>query len=106
MKTYQLSIFISSLIIGFVQHVCGDEPVPAGLVQALRSLKVPAIVDATVLKFNKAGHGEIKLNTLYKLGAGIRNSERSEESVVATVPNGYGATGMQAVTRSRLYASL
>ena len=59
---------------------------PAGLGQALRNPKVPAIVDATVLKFNKAGHGEIKLNTLYKLGAGIRNSERSEEAVVATVP--------------------
>ena len=76
MKTYQLSIFISSLIVGFVQHVCGDEPVPAGLAQALRNPKVPAIVDATVLKFNKAGHGEIKLNTLYKLRAGVRNVEK------------------------------
>ena len=96
MKTYQLSIFISSLIIGFVQHVCGDEPVPAGLGQALRNPKVPAIVDATVLKFNKAGHGKIKLNTLYKLGLSIRNSERSEKSVVAAVPEwirGYGYAG-------------
>jgi hypothetical protein len=76
MKTYQLSIFISSLIIGFVPHVYGDEPVPAGLGQALRNPKVPAIVDATVLKFNKAGHGEIKLNTLYKLRAGVRNVEK------------------------------
>ena len=76
MKTYQLSILISSLIIGFVQHVCGDEPVPAGLDQALRNPEVLAIVDATVLKFNKAGHGEIKLNTLYKLRAGVRNVEK------------------------------
>ena len=105
MKTYQLSIFISSLIIGFVQHVCGDEPVPAGLGQALRNPKVPAIVDATILKFNKAGHGKIKLNTLYKLGLSIRNSERSEKSVVAAVPEwirGYGYAGSDKIAPLRI----
>ena len=49
---------------------------PAGLGQALRNLEVPVISNATVLKFNKAGHGKIKLNTLYKLRAGVRNVEK------------------------------
>ena len=41
---------------------------PAGPGQALRNLEV--------LGINNAEHGEIKLNTLYKLRAGVRNVEK------------------------------
>ena len=49
----------------FGQQVVADE-LPPGLEQAIRNPGIPMIVDATILKFNKEGHAEIKVNTVYK----------------------------------------
>ena len=42
------------------------DELPPGLEQAIRNPAIPMIVDATILKFNKAGHAEIKVNAVYK----------------------------------------
>lgn len=47
------------------QQVAADE-LPPGLEQAIRNPAIPMIVDATILKFNKEGHAEIKVNHVYK----------------------------------------
>ena len=47
------------------QQVAADE-LPPGLEQAIRNPAIPMIVDATILKFNKEGHAEIKVNAVYK----------------------------------------
>ena len=42
------------------------DELPPGLEQAIRNPAIPMIVDATILKFNKEGHAEIKVNAVYK----------------------------------------
>jgi hypothetical protein len=50
---------------GFGKKTGGDE-LPPGLIQAIANPAIPTIVDATILGFNKEGHGEIKLNAVHK----------------------------------------
>ena len=50
---------------GFGKKAGGDE-LPPGLMQAIANPATPTIVDATILGFNKEGHGEIKVNAVYK----------------------------------------
>lgn len=50
---------------GFGKKAGGDE-LPPGLMQAIANPEIPAIVDETILGFNKEGHGEIKVNAVYK----------------------------------------
>ena len=57
--------FVSLFAAAFGQQAVADE-LPPGLEQAIRNPGIPMIVDATILKFNKAGHAEIKVNAVYK----------------------------------------
>lgn len=50
---------------GLGKKAGGDE-LPPGLMQAIANPSIPTIVDATILGFNKEGHGEIKVNAVYK----------------------------------------
>ncbi len=61
----RLSLSIPLLILGFCLQLNADER-PAGLDQAIRDVKIPMIVDVTILKYNKAGHGEFKVHAIYK----------------------------------------
>jgi len=47
------------------KKVGGDE-LPPGLMQAIANPAIRTIVDATILGFNKEGHGKIKVNAVYK----------------------------------------
>ncbi len=44
----------------------GGDELPPGLMQAISNPAIPTIVDATILRFNEKGHGEIKVNAVYK----------------------------------------
>ena len=44
----------------------GGDELPPGLMQALANPAIRTIVDATILGFNKEGHGKIKVNAVYK----------------------------------------
>ena len=44
----------------------GDDELPPGLMQAIANPVIRTIVDATILGFNKEGHGKIKVNAVYK----------------------------------------
>ncbi|MFP6854653.1 MAG: hypothetical protein VB980_02630 [Opitutales bacterium] len=62
---------------------------PPGLEQAIRNPAIPMIVDATILKFNKEGHAEIKVNAVYK-------APRDKNGVKVATPTkvrGYAAVG-------------
>jgi len=50
---------------GFGKKAGGDE-LPPGLMQAIANPAIRTIVDATILGFNKEGHGKIKVNAVYK----------------------------------------
>ena len=58
------------LLLGFLPSIALDlqarDELPPGLEQAIRNPAIPMIVDATILKFNKEGHAEIKVNKVYK----------------------------------------
>ena len=43
----------------------GGDELPPGLMQALANPAIRTIVDATILGFNKEGHGKIKVNAVY-----------------------------------------
>ena len=78
------SLFASTL----VPQVTADE-LPPGLEQAIRNPGIPMIVDATILKFNKEGHAEIKVNKVYK-------SPRDKKGAKVAPPakvRGYAAVG-------------
>jgi len=57
--------FSDELPPGLGKKTGGDE-LPPGLMQAITNPAIPTIVDATILGFNKEGHGEIKVNAVYK----------------------------------------
>ena len=44
----------------------GRDELPPGLMQAIANPAIRTIVDATILGFNKEGHGKIKVNAVYK----------------------------------------
>jgi len=50
---------------GLGKKAGGDE-LPPGLMQAIANPAIGTIVDATILGFNKEGHGKIKVNAVYK----------------------------------------
>ena len=57
--------FSDELPPGLAMKAGGDE-LPPGLMQAISNPAIPTIVDATILRFNEKGHGEIKVNAVYK----------------------------------------
>ena len=72
----------------FGQQATADE-LPPGLDMAIRNPAIPMIVDATILKFNKEGHAEIKVNAVYK-------SPRDKKGTKVAPPTkvrGYAAIG-------------
>jgi hypothetical protein len=62
---FGMQAFADELPTGLGKQVSGDE-LPPGLELAISNPAIPVIVDATVLRFNKEGHGEIKVNKVYK----------------------------------------
>ena len=70
------------------QQVAADE-LPPGLEQAIRNPAIPMIVDATILKFNKAGHAEIKVNAVYKSPRGGKGAKVAPPTKV----RGYASIG-------------
>ena len=57
--------FSDELPPGLGKKAGGDE-LPPGLMQTIANPAIRTIVDATILGFNKEGHGEIKVNAVYK----------------------------------------
>ena len=43
-----------------------DEPVPAGLTEAINNPAIPSILDVTILDYNAQGHGLITVSEIYK----------------------------------------
>ena len=58
-------MFSDELPPGLGKKAGGDE-LPPGLMQAIANPAIRTIVDATILGFNKEGHGKIKVNAVYK----------------------------------------
>ena len=57
--------FSNELPPGLARKAGGDE-LPPGLMHAISNPAIPTIVDATIFRFNEQGHGEIKVNAVYK----------------------------------------
>lgn len=64
MKLKSISLF--SLLVVLGGYTGFSDELPPGLEQAILNPKAPAIVDATILRFNEKGHGEIKVHAVYK----------------------------------------
>ena len=106
MKRIAPLAFTSFFVLGLVPEVSADkaghhpDPLPSGLDQAIRDPKVAMIVDATILKYNKAGHGEIKVHTIYKPAV-------SGKKIKVTPPKwirGYGYVGSDKIAPLRIVA--
>ena len=100
MKRITLLAFTLFSVLGLAPQVSADDPLPPGLDQAIRDPKVAMIVDATILKYNKAGHGEIKVHTIYKPAA-------KGKKINVTPPQwirGYGYVGSDKIAPLRIVA--
>ena len=98
MNTKNTLGILLALIPGFAPQVSADDPLPPGLDQAIRDPKVPMIVDAAILKYNKAGHGEIKVHTIYKPTAKGKNIKVTPPKWI----RGYGYVGNDKVAPLRI----
>ena len=100
MKGIALLAFTFFSILGSAGQVSADDPLPAGLDQAIRDPRIPMIVDATILKYNKAGHGEIKVHTIYKPTAKGKKIEGTPPRWI----RGYGYVGSDRIAPLRIVA--
>ena len=66
MKHLKVFLFLGSLLASALAPQVTADELPPGLEPAIRNPGIPMIVDATILKFNKEGHAEIKVNAAYK----------------------------------------
>ncbi|MBU63741.1 MAG: hypothetical protein CMI26_14715 [Opitutae bacterium] len=74
----------------------GGDELPSGLMQAIANPAIPTIVDATILGFNKEGHGEIKVNAVYK------NDSAKAKFVPPKSVRGYGYAGSDNIAPLRV----
>ena len=87
--------FSDELPPGLGKKAGGDE-LPPGLMQAIVNPSIPTIVDATILGFNKEGHGEIKVNAVYK------HDSAKGEFVPPKLVRGYGYAGSDRIAPLRV----
>ena len=87
--------FSDELPPGLGKKVGGDE-LPLGLMQAIANPAIPTIVDATILGFNKDGHGEIKVNAVYK------HDSAKGKFVPPKLIRGYGYAGIDKISPLRV----
>lgn len=85
LKLFLLLGFLPSIALGLQAR---DE-LPPGLEQAIRNPAIPMIVDATILKFTKEGHAEIKVNQVYKAPVDKNGAKVAPPTKV----RGYAAVG-------------
>ena len=62
---FVVQLFLTLNVLAFAKQAVADE-LPPGLEQAIQNPAIPTIIDATILRFNKEGHAEIKVNAVYK----------------------------------------
>ncbi|MEC7566412.1 MAG: type II secretion system protein GspG [Planctomycetota bacterium] len=70
-----LAVVIVLLSLAVMAPCKGDDPLPPGLTEAIRNPLIPVIVDATVLRYDKQGYGEIKINTVFSSGPSKKQGE-------------------------------
>ena len=87
--------FSDELPPGLGKKTGGDE-LPPGLMQAIVNPSIPTIVDATILGFNKEGHGEIKVNAVNK------NDSAKAKFVPPKTVRGYGYAGSDNIAPLRV----
>ena len=87
--------FSDELPPGLGKKTSGDE-LPPGLMQAITNPAIPTIVDATIVGFNKEGHGEIKVNTVYK------HDSAKGKFVPPKSVRGYGYAGSDKIAPLRI----
>ena len=87
--------FSDELPPGLGRKAGGDE-LPPGLMQAISNPAIPTIVDATILRFNEEGHGEIKVNAVYK------HSSAKGKFVPPQSVRGYGYVGTDRIAPLRV----
>ena len=87
--------FSDELPPGLGRKAGGDE-LPPGLMQAISNPAIPTIVDATILRFNEEGHGEIKVNAVYK------HSSAKGKFVPPKSVRGYGYVGTDKIAPLRV----
>ncbi len=66
-----------------------EDELPPGLELAIRNPAIPTIVDATIIKFTKEGHAEIKVNKVYKARAAT-----GKKPLTPTQVKGYSSGGV------------
>lgn len=66
-----------------------EDELPPGLELAIRNPAIPTIVDATIIKFTREGHAEIKVNTVYKAPR-----TAASKKAVPTQLRGYSSGGV------------
>jgi hypothetical protein len=102
MKFYKFAALLPFLLQGPAQKIRADDPLPEGVIAAIRNGNIPTIADVGVINFNEEGHGKIKVHAIYKSELGANQKKKENKSSFAKWIRGYGLEGSNKVTPLKL----
>ena len=102
MKLYKFAALLPFLLQGSAQESRADDPLPEGVIAAIRNGNIPTIADVSVINFNEEGHGKIKVHTIYKSELGTDQKKKENKSSFAKWIRGYGLEGSNKVAPLKL----
>ena len=102
MKFYKFAALLPFLIQGTAQEIRADDPLPEGVIAAIKNKNVPTIADVSVINFNEKGHGRIKVHAIYKSKLRTKKKEKENKSSLAKWIRGYALEGSNEVAPLKL----
>ncbi len=102
MKFYKFAALLPFLLQGLAQEIRADDPLPEGVIAAIKNENIPTIADVSVINFNEKGHGKIKVNAIYKSELKTKQKKKETKSSLAKWIRGYGLEGSDKVTPLKL----
>lgn len=91
-KGRSIALSLIALVLMLAYSADADE-LPPGLEEVIGNPKIPIIVDATITRFNQAGHAEIRVHSVYKAPKDINGAEVK----VPTIVRGYASVSKNQV---------
>ena len=102
MKYYKFVALLPFLLQGLAQEIRADDPLPEGIIAAIRNKNIPTIADVSVINFNEKGHGEIEVHAIYKSKLKTKQKKKETKASLAKWIRGYGLEGSNKVAPLKL----
>jgi hypothetical protein len=102
MKYYKFAALLPFLLQGLAQEIRADDPLPEGVIAAIRNKNIPTIADVSVINFNEKGHGEIEVHAIYKSKLKTKQKKKETKASLAKWIRGYALEGSNKVAPLKL----